>query len=70
MCILCNKKIYTETELNKWLQESSYNDTMPRNIIFKDIINNYLYTKVNDHNYNEDTRTLINFCPVCREKLL
>lgn len=70
MCLLCNNKIYTETELNKWLQESSYDDKMPKNIIFKDIINNYMYSKVDDHNYNENTRTLINYCPVCGKELL
>ena len=69
MCI-CNKKIYTKTELENWLLNSSYDNSMPRNIIYKDIFNNYLYSKVGDHNYNEDTRTLINYCPVCGEKLL
>ena len=69
MCVLCDKKIYTKTELDKWLSLSSYDDTMPHNIIFQDIINCYLYTKVDDHCYNEDTRTLINYCPVCGEEL-
>lgn len=70
MCVLCGNKIYTRNELDQWLKESSYDNTMPPNIIYKDIVNNYLYSKVRDHNYNEDTRTLINFCPVCGEKLL
>ena len=70
MCVLCGNKIYTRNELDQWLQESSYDSTMPPNIIYKDIINNYLYSKVDDHCYNEDTRTLINFCPVCGEKLV
>ena len=69
MCVLCENKIYTKTELDNWLLENSYDDSMPRNIIYKDIINHYLYSKVGDHNYNEDTRTLINYCPVCGKEL-
>jgi len=69
MCKLCDNKIYTKTELNRWLGLSSYDSDMPRNIIYKDIVNNYLYSKVDDHNYNEDTRMLINYCPVCGEEL-
>ena len=69
MCVLCDNKIYTKDKLNYWLLESSYDSDMPRNIIYKDIINNYLYSKVGDHYYNEDTRTLINYCPVCGEEL-
>ena len=70
MCPLCEKIIKTEDELNKWLNISSYDDTMPSNIIYKDIVNNYLYSKVNDHYYNKDTRTLINYCPVCGKELI
>ena len=69
MCVLCKNQIYTENKLNHWLSESSYDTDMPRNIIYKDIINNYLYSKVRDHTYNEDTRMLINYCPVCGERL-
>ena len=69
MCI-CENKIYTENELNKWLAESSYDYAMPQNIIYRDIVNNYFYTRVYDHNYNEDTRTLINYCPICGKKLV
>ena len=69
MCVLCGNKIYTRTELDHWLLESSYDDSMPRNIIYQDIVNNYLYSKVDDHTYNEDTRTLINYCPVCGKEL-
>ena len=69
MCI-CENKIYTRNELDQWLAESSYDYIMPRNIIYKDIVNNYLYSKVGNHNYNEDTRTLINYCPVCGKKLV
>ena len=69
MCVLCGNKINTKTELDHWLLESSYDDSMPRNIIYQDIVNCYLYSKVEDHNYNEDTRTLINYCPVCGKKL-
>lgn len=70
MCVLCENKIYTRNELDQWLAESSYDDTMPSNIIYKDIVNNYLYSKVDDHYYNEDTRMLINYCPVCGKKLV
>lgn len=69
MCQLCENKIYTKDKLDYWLAESSYDNTMPRNIIYKDIVNNYLYSSVDDHYYNEDTRTLINYCPVCGERL-
>ena len=70
MCQLCKNKIYTNDKLDYWLSESSYNSDMPRNIIYKDIINNYLYSTVGDHTYNEGTRTLINYCPVCGEQLV
>lgn len=70
MCVLCENKIYTKKELVQWLILSSYDDGMPRNVIFKDIINHYLYSSVGDNSYNEDTRTLINYCPVCGKKLV
>lgn len=71
MCPLCENKICTKDELDYWLKESSYEpDSMPQNIIYKDNINNYLYTSVSDHYYNRDTRTLINYCPICGEKLV
>ena len=70
MCVLCENKIYNRGKLDLWLAESSYDDSMPRNIIYQDIVNCYLYSKVDDHCYNEDTRTLINYCPVCGEKLV
>ena len=70
MCKLCENKIYTENELINWFSISSYDDTMPRNIIYKDIVNNYLYSSVGDGYYNEDTKTLINYCPVCGERLV
>ena len=70
MCGLCENKIYTENELMTWLDMSSDDDTMPRNIIYRDIVNNYLYSTVDDHYYNKDTRTLINYCPVCGERLV
>lgn len=70
MCVLCDNKIYTENKLDNWLSLSSYDDTLPRNIIYKDIINHYLYSCVGDDYYNRDTRTLINYCPVCGEKLV
>ena len=70
MCVLCENKIFIEDKLNQWLVESSYDDIMPRNIIYKDVINNYLYSSVGDDYYNKDTRTLINYCPVCGEKLV
>lgn len=70
MCTLCENRIYTKDALNHWLNASSYDYAMPSNIIYKDIVNNYLYSKVHDHFYNEDTRTLINYCPVCGEKLV
>lgn len=69
MCVLCENKIYTKNELIDWLGMSSYDNTMPKNIIYKDTVNNYLYSSVGDHYYNEDTRTLINYCPVCGERL-
>lgn len=69
MCPLCGKIIKTEEELYHWVKNSSYERDMPRNVIFKDIINHYLYTSVADHRYNENTRTLINYCPVCGRKL-
>ncbi len=70
MCPLCSNIITDEKELSQWLQLSSYDDTMPYNVIYKDIINFYLYSKVEDNCYNEDTRTLINYCPVCGKKLV
>ena len=69
MCVLCDNKIDTKQELTHWLSLSSYDDSMPRNIIYQDIVNCYLYSKVDDHSYNEDTRTLINYCPVCGKEL-
>ena len=69
MCSLCDNIIYNKDQLKHWLSHSSYDSTMPHNIIYKDIINNYLYSKVDDHCYNEDTRTLINFCPACGKEL-
>ena len=69
MCILCSNKVYSEKELNHWISLSSYEEEAPHNIIYKDTINNYLYSKVDDHCYNADTKTLINYCPVCGEKL-
>lgn len=68
MCVLCDN-IYDNSALHHWLLESSYDNTMSRNVIYKDLINHYLYSKVEDHNYNEDTRTLINYCPVCGKEL-
>ena len=68
MCPLCFNIITDEEKLNCWLQTCSYDDT-PYNVIYKDLINFYLYSKVSDYYYNEDTRTLINYCPVCGEKL-
>lgn len=70
MCILCENKIYTKNKLNQWLTESSYDDAMSKKIIYKDIFNNYLYSSVRDDYYNEDTRMLINYCPVCGQKLV
>ena len=69
MCKLCENKICTENKLINWLSMSSYDDTMPRNIIYKDNVNNYLYSSVRDSYYNEDTEILINYCPVCGEEL-
>ena len=69
MCELCENQIYEKETLARWLSISSYEDSMPRNIIYKDIINNYLYSSVGDHYYNEDSRMLINYCPVCGKKL-
>lgn len=46
MCVLCEHKVYTENNLNQWLMKSSYDDTMPQNIIYKDIwdkINNFYW---------------------------
>lgn len=70
MCLLCFNIITDEKELNRWLQVGSYDDSTPYNVIYKDLINFYLYSKVRDYYYNEDTRTLINYCPVCGEKLV
>ena len=69
MCKLCGNKIYTKSKFDFWLSNSSYDDDMPCNIIYKDSINNYLYSKVGDDYYNEDTGMLINYCPLCGEKL-
>ena len=69
MCVLCDNKIDTKQELTHRLSLSSYDDSMPQNIIYQDIVNCYLYSKVDDHCYNEDTRTLINYCPVCGKEL-
>ena len=69
MCVLCENKIYTKDKLDYWLKESSYDRDMPRNIIYKDIVNNYLYSAVGDHTYNEGTKMLISYCPVCGEEL-
>ena len=69
MCPLCFNIITDDKELNRWLRKGSYDDSTPYNIIYKDLINFYLYSKVSDYYYNEDTRTLINYCPVCGEKL-
>ena len=70
MCSLCFNIITDEEELNHWLQTCSYDNSTPYNIIYKDLINFYLYSKVSDYYYNEDTRTLINYCPVCGKKLV
>lgn len=70
MCPLCFNIITDEEELNHWLQTCSYDNSTPYNVIYKDLINFYLYSKVSDYYYNEDTRTLINYCPVCGEKLV
>lgn len=70
MCALCENRIYTRDEVDNWLLNSSYDDTMPRNIIYKGTVNNYLYSKVEDHNYNEETVMLIHYCPVCGEELI
>ena len=69
MCSLCSNIFIDERKLNQWLQLSSYDDTMPYVIIYKNVINFYLYSKVGDHSYNEDTKMLINYCPVCGRKL-
>lgn len=69
MCVLCKNIINKEDELNKWLNNSSYENSLPRNIIYKDIINYYLYSCVGDDYYNIDTKTLINYCPVCGREL-
>ena len=69
MCPLCGKIIKTKEELYHWVENSSYECDMPRNVIFKDIINHYLYSSVGDHCYNEETRMLINYCPVCGREL-
>lgn len=70
MCVLCDNKIYTKNKLDQWIEESPYDDDMPRNIIYKDIINHYLYSCISDNNYTEETGILINYCPVCGEKLV
>lgn len=69
MCVLCENIINKEDELYHWLSISSYEDSLPRNVIYKDIINHYLYSSVGDDYYNIDTKTLINYCPVCGKEL-
>lgn len=67
MCQLCSE-IYTKDKIDHWIAESSHNSDIPRSVIYKGAINNYLYS--NDEDYDGDIKiTLIHYCPVCRREL-